>query len=193
MYLPLAVSLAIGALAGGPLISFAGYYNPTLILGSVLMTVGSGLITTFKPDTSAGYWISYQIVYGIGIGLAFQPPYIAVQTVLQDSVVPTALVILSFTQQFGGIVMLSIAQNVFLNRLAHNLADGVPGLNPNIVLNSGALGLINSVPTIFRDRVLVAYNKALVDVFYIALGLACVVVVSTLFIEWKSVKEGKKK
>jgi len=193
MYLPLAVSLAIGALAGGPLISFTGYYNPTLILGSVLMTVGSGLITTFRPDTSAGYWISYQIVYGIGIGFAFPPPYIAVQTVLQDSVVPTALVILSFTQQFGGIVMLSIAQNVFLNRLAHNLAAGVPGLNPNIVLNSGALGLINSVPTLFRDRVLVAYNKALVDVFYIALGLACVVVVSTLFIEWKSVKEGKKK
>ncbi|CAL5871992.1 uncharacterized protein PFLUO_LOCUS6249 [Penicillium psychrofluorescens] len=193
MYLPLAVTLAISALAGGPLTSYIGYYNPVLIFGSVLMAVGSGLITTLRPDTSAGEWISYQIIYGIGIGLAFQPPFIAVQTVLHDSMVPTALVLLSFTQQFGGIVILSIAQNVFRNRLANNLAIQVPGFDPNKLLGSGALGLINAVPAKFRDQVLVAYNGALVDVFYIALGLTCLVAVSTLGIEWKSIKKGKKK
>lgn len=127
------------------------------------------------------------------IGLAFQPPYIAVQTVLPDSMVPTALVMLSFTQQFGGIVILSIAQNVFRNQLAYNLATQVPGFDPNKVLGSGALGLINAIPAKFRDQVLVVYNGALVDVFYIALGLTCLVTVSTFGIEWKSVKKGKKK
>ncbi|OKL60712.1 hypothetical protein UA08_03986 [Talaromyces atroroseus] len=192
MYLPLAVALAISALAGGPLTSFIGYYNPVLMLGSVFMTVGSGLITTLRPDTSAGEWISYQIIYGVGIGLAFQPPFIAVQTVLNDSMVPMALVMLSFAQQFGGIIILSIAQNVFLNRLAHNLSTQVPGLDPDTVLDSGALGLINAVPEKFRNQVLAAYNGALVDVFYIALGLTCLVVVSTPGIEWKPIKQGKK-
>jgi hypothetical protein len=191
MYLPLAVALAITALVSGPLTSYIGYYNPSLMLGSVLMTVGSGLITTLRPDTGAGKWISYQIIYGFGIGLAFQPPYFAVQTVLSESMVPTALVMLSFTQQLGGIVILSITQNVFLNRLSHNLATQVPGLDPNTVLGSGALGIINTIPAKFRDQVLVAYNGALVNVFYIALGLTCVVLVSTLGMEWKSVKKGK--
>ncbi|KAJ5619235.1 hypothetical protein N7510_003219 [Penicillium lagena] len=193
MYLPLAVTLAITALAGGSLTSYIGYYNPVLMLGSVLMTVGSGLITTLRPDTGAGKWISYQIIYGIGIGLAFQPPYIAVQTVLPDSMVPMALVMLSFTQQFGGIVILSIAQNVFRNRLAYNLATQIPEFDSNKVLDSGALGLINAVSAKFRDQVLISYNRALVDVFYIALGLTCLVVLSTLGIEWKSVKKGKRR
>ncbi|KAJ5833514.1 hypothetical protein N7474_001825 [Penicillium riverlandense] len=193
MYLPLAVTLAIAALVGGPLTTYIGYYNPVLMLGGVLMAVGSGLITTLQPDTGSGKWISYQILYGIGIGLAFQPPYIAVQTVLQDSMVPTALVMLSFAQQFGGIVILSIAQNVFRDRLAYNMATRVPGFDPKKTLGSGALGLINAVPAKFRDQALVAYNGALVDVFYIALGLTCLAVVSTLGIEWKSVKKGKKR
>jgi len=193
MYLPLAVTLAISALAGGPIMSYIGYYNPTLIFGSILMAVGSGLLTTLRPDTGPEKWISFQILYGIGIGLAFQPPYIAVQTVLSNSMIPMALVMLSFAQQFGGIVILSIAQNVFLNRLTHNLTTQVPGLSPNDVLDSGALGLIDRIPVEFRDQVLVAYNGALVDVFYIALGLTCLVVVSTLGIEWKSVKQGKEK
>ena len=192
MYLPLAISLAVAALAGGPLISLIGYYNPPLLFGSVLAAIGAGLITTLAPDTSAEKWIAYQIVYGFGIGLAFQPPYIAVQTVLDDSLVPTALVMLSYTQQFGGIVILSIAQNVFLIRLASNLAAQVPGLDPRIVLDSGALGLIDAVPAEYRDQVLYAYNGALVNVFYIALGLQCVVFLCSLGIEWKSVKVEKK-
>lgn len=193
MYLPTAVALAIGALAGGPLTSYLGYYNPPLMVGSVLMTVGVGLITTFTPDTSAGKWILYQIVYGTGIGLAFQPPFIAVQTVLDDSMVPMALVMLSFTQQSGGIIILSIAQNVFLNRLAHNLATGVPGLEPDIVLDNGALGLIDAVPAEFRDQVLVAYNGALVRVFHISLVLTCLVVVGMFGVEWRSIKRGGKR
>jgi MFS family permease len=191
MYLPLAVALAVAALVSGPLTSYIGYYNPTLILGSVLMTVGCGLITTLRPDTSAGMWISYQIIYGIGIGLAFLPPYIAVQTVLPESMVPTALVMLSFTQQFGGIVILSIVQNVFRNGLRQNLTTQVPGIDSDTLLGSGASDLINSVPPNLRDQVLVAYNGALVHVFYVALGLTGMVVVSTLGIEWKSVKMGK--
>lgn len=85
--------------------------------------------------------------------------------------------------------MLSIAQNDFLNRLTHNPTSKIPVPNPNMVLNSGALALVNSAPPEFRDQVLGAYNEALVDVFYIALGLASLIVVSTLGIECKPVKE----
>lgn len=191
MYLPLAVAIAIMALVGGPLTSYIGYYNPTLMAGSVFSVIGAGLISTFGPDTSPGKWISYQIIYGLGIGLAFQPPYFAVQTILDDSLVPTALVLLSFSQQIGGIVMLSIAQNVFLNRLTHNLTTNFPQLDPNAILSHGALGLISAVPPAARDQVVLAYNQALGGVFYIALGLTGVVVLCTLGLEWKSIKKAE--
>lgn len=110
---------------------------------------------------------------------------------LHDSIVPKALVVLSFTQQLGGILILSITQNVFLNRLAHNLATNVPELDPDEVPGSGALGLVHAMPAKLRDQVLVAYNGALVDVFYIALDLTCLVVASTLGIKWRSAKQAK--
>lgn len=192
MYLPLAAAMAVTALAAGPLTSFIGYYSPVMIFGSVLMAIAAGLITSLKPDTIAAKWITYQIIYGIGVSLTFQAPYTAVQTVLPEPKVPTALVMLSFTQFLGGIVVLAIGQNVFFNRLSHNLATEVPGFDSKKVLNSGALGVIDAVPAQFRNQVLSAYNGALVDVFYIALVLTCLIVVSTLGIEWKSVKHEKK-
>lgn len=191
MYLPTALALGVAVLASGPSISYLGYYNPVMILGGILMPVGAGLITTFTPETRSEIWISYQIIYGIGVGLSFQPPFIAVQTVLEDSLIPMAMGMLNFTQMLGGIVIPSIAQNVFLSRLASNLATGVPGLDPSSILNHGALGLVDAVPERFRGLVLEAYNDALVQVFYISLGLTCVVSICSLMIEWRSVK-GKK-
>ncbi|KAJ5683932.1 uncharacterized protein N7477_000277 [Penicillium maclennaniae] len=167
MYLPTAVPFALAILAAGPITSFIGYY----------------------PRYE---WISYQILYGIGVGLAFQQPYTAVQTVLPDTAVATALVVLSFTQEIGGIVALSIAQNMFTNRLTRNLTREVPGLDPQIVLNNGALGIKIIVTEGQTAGVKSAYNEAIIDVHYLALALTCLTIVGAVFIEWKSVRKEKK-
>lgn len=190
MYLPTAIPFALAILIAGPVTSHIGYYTPVMIIGTVLTAISTGLYTTFSPTTPPSEWISYQILYGIGVGLAFQQPYTAVQTVLQDSVVPTALVVLSFTQEIGGIVALSIAQNMFTTRLTRNLAKQVPGLDPRSVLKNGALGIKNIVSHEYAAGVQTAYNDAIVDVYYLALALTCLTVVGAVCIEWRSVKEG---
>ena len=157
------------------------------------MAVGVGLITTFKPDTATGNWIGYQILYGTGCGLAFQQPYTAVQIILSESQVPMALVSLSFTQEIGGIVALSVSQNALVNRLVHNVAKQVPGIDIRHLLENGILGIVDSAPAELRPAVIRGYNAALVDVFYIALGLTCLTVILSLLCEWKSVKDDKEK
>lgn len=191
MYLPTAVPFALAVLVAGPVTTLIGYYTPVMVLGSILMAISTGLYTTFSPTTPSSEWIPYQILYGIGVGLAFQQPYTAVQTVLPDSAVATALVVLSFTQEIGGIVALSIAQNMFTNRLTRNLTKEVPGLDPRIVLNNGALGIKNILAEEYAAGVKSAYNDAIVDVYYLALALTCLTVVGAVFIEWKSVREEK--
>lgn len=162
-----------------------------MIFGSILMAVGVALITTFKPDTASGNWIAYQILYGVGCGLSFQQPYTAVQIILSESQVPMALVSLSFTQEIGGIVALSVSQNVLVNRLVHYVARQVPGIDVKHLLDNGILGIVNGAPKELRPAVIQGYNAALVDVFHIALGLTCLTVVLSLLCEWKSVKEEK--
>jgi hypothetical protein len=36
------------------------------------MTVGNGLVSTFKPSTTVANWIGFQIVLGAGRGLGLQ-------------------------------------------------------------------------------------------------------------------------
>lgn len=77
--LPMIISVTISTIVSGALVSAFGYYQPLLIGGGVLATIGSGLLYMLDTDSSTGEWIGYQIIAGVGWGLAFQIPMIAVQ------------------------------------------------------------------------------------------------------------------
>lgn len=53
-------------------VQFIGYVTPWALFGSMLTTVGAGLITTFTPSSTAGEWIGYQILIGTGRGSVLQ-------------------------------------------------------------------------------------------------------------------------
>lgn len=190
-FLPMAISFASGVLAAGPITTYIGYYSPPMVFGSILMIIGTALITSLGVDTPAVQWIGYQIIYGTGCGIAFQQPYTAVQTVLPESLVPTALVSLTFSQEIGGIVALSASQNLLINRLLKNLAKQVPDLDLSNILNEGILGVIESAPPELYDDVVKAYNDSLTPVFFVAVALTCLTLVCSFGIEWRSVKDEK--
>ena len=66
-----------------------------------------------------------------------------------------------------------------------------PGLDPSIIVRSGATSLKQNIPPQFLAGVQVAYNKALTQTFYVPVALASLSVLGAAVIEWKSVK-GKK-
>ncbi|GKZ34379.1 hypothetical protein AbraIFM66950_004610 [Aspergillus brasiliensis] len=65
-------------LAGGVL-NKVGYYQPFLLVGAGIVTIGSGLIYTLDINTSSGKIIGYQILAGAGDGICVQVPVTAVQ------------------------------------------------------------------------------------------------------------------
>lgn len=66
--LPLMLSMVVGSITGGIANPKIGYYTPFAIVGSCVMSVGAGLLTTFQVDTCEGKWIGYQVPYGLGLG-----------------------------------------------------------------------------------------------------------------------------
>jgi len=192
--LPMILSLVLFSIASGGAVTALGYYTPFMIASSIFMSIGAGLIATFKVDSPPGHWLGYQIVYGLGVGLGMQQALIAAQTVLELKDIPTGTSMLIFAQTFGGALFISVAQNVFTNRLAANLVRTVPTLNPAIVLKTGATELSKAVtaqdPSLLHG-VLSSYNDALDQTYYVAVALACLSIFGALGIEWKSVK-GKK-
>ncbi len=98
---------------------------------------------------------------------------------------------MNFSLNLGGALLIAVAQNVFTTRLSTNLATNVPILDPSIVLKTGATSLRNAVDPGSLEGVLVAYNDALTNAYYVSVAMAALSIVGALGMEWKSVK-GKK-
>ena len=64
-------------------ITVLGYFAPFAIFGSVLATVGCGMIYTWTTTSPSSVWIGYQALAGIGIGLCFQVPIMAGQALAE--------------------------------------------------------------------------------------------------------------
>ncbi|KAK8044769.1 hypothetical protein PG993_004793 [Apiospora rasikravindrae] len=189
-FLPFILPEIFGIIISGILVTAFGYYNPFFIASSVFMSIAAGLCTTFTVDISTGRWVGYQILYGIGVGIGFQQGTVVAQAVLppEDIAVGTAVVL--FVQIFGGAVFVAAAQNIFANKLVQGLLSlSIPELDPQIILNAGALNLRDVALAEDVPRILVKYNAAIVDVFKMALILSCISIIGAVGVEWRSVKK----
>jgi MFS family permease len=187
--IPLVLSVVVGSIVSGGLVQRTGYYTPFMILGSCLMAVGTGLITTWNMGTSNSMWIGYQAIVGFGVGCTMQHPNIAVQTVLPRHDVPIGTAVLSLCQTLGGAVFTAVGQNLYIDKFSAGL-EQIGGLDPHRVLGSGATDLAKGVSPAVRHRILEAYNVSLTQgTFFAAMIIACLAVPAALGMEWRSVKE----
>jgi hypothetical protein len=158
----------------------------------VVASIGYGLTTLLEPDSSAAEWIGYQIIIGIGVGAGFQQPLMAVQTVLVILDIPTGTAVIVFLQTLGGALFVSVAQNIFANKLVHYVAKYVPELgDAYFVLAVGATNVKEVVPSEFLPDVKQAFNDALTQTSVLFAALAATSILGAAFVEWKSVR-GKK-
>jgi hypothetical protein len=195
--LPLLLSTVLSSIFCGGLITLIGYYTPVIIIGTPLFAIGSGLISTFAVDTSFAKRFGYQVLTGAGVGVGFQAPMIAVQTVLPLEDVPIGTAAVIFFQSLGGALFISIGLSVFQTGVIRAVRTSVPGLNPEILLRAGAtelravllkLGIVDELPAVLK-----AYMVGLTDSFRVTIACVSLAAIVACFFEWKSVKDGEVK
>jgi MFS family permease len=196
MNIPLVLSLVIGSIIAGVCVSKIGYFTPFMILGSMVMSVGGGLLSTFTTTSNHPEWIGYQVVLGLGIGLGMQQSSVAAQTILERKDVPTGAALMMLAQSLGGAIFLAVAQTVFENNLVSGVQTSIQGQHgqniAQLVLQAGATGIRSLVSPADLPPVLVAYNSAITKTFYVGVGLASASIIGALLMEWPSVKGGDK-
>lgn len=106
---------------------------------------------------------------------------------MNKSEVMTGIALMFFFQGLGGAIWLTVAQTIFAHSLVSGL-EGVAGLDPSLIINSGATELRDLVPAQFLPKVLSAYNAALSDTFKLSVACGAATVIAGLVMEWKSVK-----
>ncbi|KAJ5117029.1 hypothetical protein N7456_001377 [Penicillium angulare] len=191
MNLPMIIAVVVVSILAGGLVTACGYYTPFMIFSSIIITIGAGLLSTLQVDSGHPKWIGYQALFGIGLGLGMQQPMIVAQTALKAEDVPSGTAMMIFTQTLGGSIFLSVAQNIFQNQLFRNLAVDAPDANAAKLVSAGATLLRSVVSGSELHRVLIAYNDAITQTFYVSVAIGALSLVGPIFIEWLSVK-GKK-
>jgi MFS family permease len=189
--IPLILALVTLAMLCGALVQRFGYYTPFMWVGSIIMSIGAGMIFTWTVDSGHEEWIGYQVLLGIGIGMGMQQSNLAVQTVLKHRDVPTGSALVFFCHSLGGAIFSSVGQNVFLSKFTNQLHKFPPGvLDMRTLINTGATEIRDVVPPQYKDQVIEAYNYALMHgPMLVCIITGCLTFLGALGVELRSTKE----
>ena len=186
--LPLILGVSICTVISGGLITATGIYVPWLFLGSILATIGSGLIYTLDIGSSSSKWIGYQALAGIGIGFSFQVPIIANQASVKMSEISSVTAVTLFFQTIGGAFFVSAGQTAFANRLLSRVPVTAPGVSPGLVVATGATQLRDVFAAKDIQGIIIAYMDGLKISYALAIALAGVSLPVAMFAKWQNIK-----
>ncbi|KAI1087787.1 putative MFS transporter [Rostrohypoxylon terebratum] len=186
------LSQVVMVLIGGFVVQRIGYYLPSVMVGATLASIGSGLLSTLQVSTSVGRWVGYQVIYGLGVGMVVQMPFIAIQTLIPRPNIPSALAILIFTQYFGAALFVTSAQTIFNNSMRTILSITAPEVNIEIIMAGGATAVRSLVSGQELDKVLYAYAKSVDHVMYLAAALGAVAFGFGCGLGWKDIRKGRR-
>jgi MFS family permease len=186
--LPIIIGLIISIILSGYLTSIVGYYNPFMLASSVATPIAHGLLTTLTQATPIWKIIVFQGLLGIGAGIGFQGPQVAVQTVLSNKDTSVGIGIIQFAQGIGPAIFIAVSQSVFSAQFKKQLERSeFTEQTTNLILQGASL------PSLFmdteeQDRVSAAYARGLAQTFYLPVALSCLSAIGASGMEWRSVK-----
>ncbi|KAF2211547.1 hypothetical protein CERZMDRAFT_43271 [Cercospora zeae-maydis SCOH1-5] len=193
--LGIVISLTLSSIAAGGLVVKIGYYSPFIYAGTVLCSIGAGLLYTITLDTAQWDIIGYSIVFALGIGVSLEQSNVAVQTVLPDTQIPAGTSLVLFVRLLGSAIPGPIGQSVLQQTLASRLGNEVAA---QVYGGTGATEIRGKLDNIYgagtpaARNALDAFNDSVTKIFMVAIILSCLSALPLPLIEWKSVKKEKR-
>lgn len=190
--IPYVVGISLSSIVSGVIITVTGEYQILMIVGAALSTIGSGLIYTLDIGTPSGKWIGYQIIGGVGAGLSMQIPVIVGQAVSKPEDISSVSALVLFVQTIAGALFISISQSIFSNELLQSVKKNVPGLNPQVIVGTGATDLRKVVHGADLLGAIKSYMSGLKDAYTLAIalaGVAVLIAVVTIVFNRKNLKK----
>ncbi|KAF4545827.1 MFS transporter [Lasiodiplodia theobromae] len=190
LVLPLILTTASAAASSGMLIHRTGEYRLILQVGMVFMTLGVGLFTLFNTDTSIATIVGVEVIAGIGIGLCFLPPLIALQAhVVQDDTA-TATSTFGFLGNLANALSIVIGGVVFQNsmelRVKALARAGLPAVlsdqlsGHHAAANVELIGTIND--PVLRHAVKDAFSWSMRNMWILYASMAACGIIASFFL-----------
>jgi MFS family permease len=129
--LPLVIGMIFAAISAGQVVARTHRYKLMMIGSLVLLSVSLFLMTNLRADTDRPVLWLWMVLAGLGIGPSLAVFTLVVQNAVAPQQIGTATSSVTFFQQIGGTIGLTIAGTVFGSRFAEEVpvrlqAAGVP-------------------------------------------------------------------
>jgi len=175
---PLMAGVLLASIVTGRLISRTGRIKPYIMVGTVVLVGGFGLLSFLQHDTPLWFVGLGMFAVGIGVGMSMQNLVLAVQNTVALRNIGAASASVAFFRSLGGAIGVSVLGAVLAHQVAGSItrqlaAAGVPaGGGGSGDLNVGAL------PAAIQQIVRNAYGDATGHIFLISAAIAVVGVVA---------------
>ncbi|KAG9962650.1 putative MFS transporter, partial [Aureobasidium melanogenum] len=132
--LPLTLCEAFMGIMSGIIIHRTGRYQELIWAGMALCTLGMGLYIYIDASTPLATILGLEVVEGLGAGMLFEPPLIAMQALVKQDDVATATATLGFIRNLATSMSIVIAGVVIQNSMASkSSALRAAGLSPKLL------------------------------------------------------------
>jgi hypothetical protein len=191
--MPITITEAITGIIAGVLIHMTGRYLEIIYIGVLFMAIGNGLYILLSPTSTLAEIIGYQIVAGIGAGLLFQAPLIALQALASQDDTATATATFGFVRSIATALSVVIGGVIFQNSMDIKIQSlssppvNLPSNMTDLLTKGGAAANVMLSNTISdagkREAVRQAYSWSLRNMWIFYTGIGALAVVSSAFIE----------
>ncbi|RYJ04970.1 MAG: MFS transporter, partial [Actinomycetales bacterium] len=164
--IPLMTGSLVGTLVSGQLITRFGRWKRFLVLGSALLVVGLGLLSTVDHTTPEWHAMASMGVMGIGMGMLLQNYVLAVQNTVSVQTVGAASATVSFFRSLGGTVGVSVLGAILASDVKSTVSDQLGATSSSG--GGGSLLDVKSLPPAVADVVRGAYGDATGNIFLVA-------------------------
>ncbi|KKY14301.1 putative mfs [Phaeomoniella chlamydospora] len=133
LVLPIGLTTSLTGIVCGIIMHQTGRYREIIWIGTVIFTLGFGLFIDLSATSKLSMVILFQIVIGIGSGMLFQAPLIALQSLVSQEDTATATATFEFIRNLATSLSIVIGGVVFQNSMqlqSHHLSSS--GLSQNL-------------------------------------------------------------
>ena len=123
---PMMISFIAGSVIGGQLMTRTGKYKTQAMVGTLLMGVGTFLLSRMGPDTAVLTVVFNIVLIGLGIGVVLPLLNVAVQNAFSYRMMGMVSATQQFVRSLGGIVVAPILGTVLVTIFSAQLATLMP-------------------------------------------------------------------
>ena len=197
MTIPMIAGLLIASMGIGALITKTGRWKAFLVVGAVLLSAGSALLSTIEYDTDFTLVSIYMFLLGAGVGMTMQNLVLVVQNTASPKQIGVASSGVTFFRSLGGTIGVSVMGAALASRVTELVtarADDITAALASLgeqgpvwaaQLQSGALPSVATMPPALRIVFEEIYANGISRAFLIAVPFAVISLIAIVFLPRK--------